>query len=391
MMKQLSPPQNWDEFEQLCHGLWTNLLSDPYAKIHGRRGQSQHGIDVYGYDHNSGTSSLVGIQCKGKDNYLERNLSEQELRNEVKKAVSFQPKIEHFILATTGKRDVNIQSFTRTVNSENINAGSFSVSTWSWADISEEIQNYPVLLRKHYPENFIQPNLTRTIESINLALPLSNDHEQKIAALFEIDDIKCELQSDFRNEVRDFVLELASNSFRHGQAKKLEIQIFSNRIIIKDNGMNFNPLATTHNNESDKSMQGLKYIKYFIDQYEEELTSDYTYDEERSRNIVTLDFFIPIIRIEADRCTISFSDYDFISRGEATTAGAAQQFPEECEVYIMHIDRRLFMMSSLYIYLMNVVSRLPEDKKLKIILPVKSHKEIVDSWFDPSKVEVIVN
>ena len=158
MTSQLLPPQNWDDFEQLCHSLWTNLLSDPETKMHGRRGQSQNGIDVYGSDFHMGRGQLVGVQCKGKDNYLERNLTEVELREEVGKATLFQPTISKFILATTGKRDVNIQAFTRTVNTENTNNGLFTVSTWSWPDISEEIQSYPTLLRKYYPENFVNPN-----------------------------------------------------------------------------------------------------------------------------------------------------------------------------------------------------------------------------------------
>lgn len=389
MTKQLAPPQSWDEFEQLCHGLWTELLSDPETKMHGRRGQTQNGVDVFGCDYRSGNNALVGIQCKGKDNFLKKNVTEAELREEVRKATSFKPELNKFILATTGLRDVNIQSFTRTINSESLTSGKFTISTWSWQDISDEIQNYPALLRKYYPEMFIQPNLTRTKNSLDLRLPLSGDHEQKIAALFEIDDVKSELQSDFRHELRDFALEVASNSFRHGQAKRLEVEISSNKVVIKDNGVAYNPLVPTTSEFASVGMQGLKYINYFINQYKVQLSASYIYDLDTSLNIITLSFKMPIVRIKTDDCLIDFSDYAFIGRGEAIAAGAAQQFPEECEVYTMHLDRQTFMMSSLYMYLEKVVSRLPFGKRLRIVLSNQAHEELVNKWFDPSVVEVI--
>ncbi|SEQ67743.1 Restriction endonuclease [Amphritea atlantica] len=391
MTNQLLPPQDWDEFEQLCHGLWIELLSDPEAKMHGRRGQSQNGVDVYGYDHRNGSRELVGIQCKGKDNYLERNVSEAELREEIAKAISFKPAISKFILATTGNRDANIQAFTRAINAENVNAGGFTVSTWSWPDISEKVQDYPALLRKFYPEIFVSPNLYRTHDSLNFTIPLSNDHEQKIAALFEVDDMRGEMLPEFRHEVRDFVLEVASNSFRHGQARKLEIKIFSKSIQIKENGEKFNPIAESGNINTGIDMQGLKYISYFINQYKDELDASYEFNVVHSNNVISLNFNNPIIRVKPDPCLISFSDFQFIGRAEAETAGESQQFHSECKVYTLHISRKDFMMSSLYMYLSKVVSRLPHGKKLRLILPNKHHKEMVESWFDPQIVVVVAS
>lgn len=391
MTNQLLPPQNWDEFEQLCHGLWVEQLSDPETKIHGRRGQAQNGVDVYGYDHKAGTGELVAVQCKGKDNYLERNVTEDELREEVRKAISFQPAISKFILATTGNRDANIQAFTRAVNAENVSAGRFTVSTWSWPDISEQVQNYPALLRRFYPENFVSPNLNRTQSSLNFNLPLSHDHEQKIAALFEVDDIKGEMQDDFRHEVRDFVLEIASNSFRHGQARKIEVELSSHLIQIKENGEEFNPIVEAENINTDISMQGLRYVKYFISQYEGELNISYEYDSTQSKNVISLEFGNPVVRIKPDKCLISFSDFDFFGRSEARAAGDSQQFHEECQIYTLHISRRDFMMSSLYMYLDRVVTRLPDGKQLRVILPNKHHKDMVESWFDSQIVKVIAS
>ena len=49
------------------------------------------------------------------------------------------------------------------------------------------------------------------------------------------------------------------------------------------------------------------------------------------------------------------------------------------------------MMSSLYMYLNTVVTRLPEGKKLRVIIPNKHHKDMVERWFSSQVVEVITS
>ena len=48
MKQQLNPPANWNDFEDLCHKLWRSIWGDPNTQKHGRRGQAQHGVDIYG-------------------------------------------------------------------------------------------------------------------------------------------------------------------------------------------------------------------------------------------------------------------------------------------------------------------------------------------------------
>jgi hypothetical protein len=390
MTNQLLPPQNWDVFEQLCHSLWKEMLSDPEAKMHGRRGQSQHGVDVYGHDHATGMRELVGIQCKGKDNYTNKNITETELRSEVKKAKGFRPNLNRFIIATTANRDANVQSFTRIVNVESTTNNGFSVSTWSWPDIADKVQDYPHILRKFYPEVFVNPNIYRTEGTLKFSIPLSFDHEQKIAALFEVDDLRGELNSDFRHEVRDFVLEVASNSFRHGHhATKLSIEITARTIEIRDNGQQYDQITAADDLVHDKKKQGLKYINYFKNQYASEIDVSYVYDSFESENVVKLIFSNPIATVRPDKCLISFSDFTFIGRAEASSAAEYQYLDEECRVYTVHLSRRDFMMSSLYPFLAGIVERLPEGKSLNVVIPNRNHKDLMDKWFDPSLVKII--
>ena len=99
----LPKPKNWQDFETKMRVLISCVLGDPNTQINGRSGQNQNGVDIYGY-RNGGC--LVGVQCKKK---YENKVTEKELRDEVKKAKSFKPRLSEFILATTAQRDTNIQ------------------------------------------------------------------------------------------------------------------------------------------------------------------------------------------------------------------------------------------------------------------------------------------
>jgi hypothetical protein len=57
-----APPDRWQDFEDLCLKLWRPRLID--AKKHGRSGQPQAGVDIFGRDPQ--TEGWVGIQCKQK-------------------------------------------------------------------------------------------------------------------------------------------------------------------------------------------------------------------------------------------------------------------------------------------------------------------------------------
>ncbi len=48
MKLALPPPRDGQPFEDLCRDLWAELWRDPNAQKHGRSGQKQHGVDVFG-------------------------------------------------------------------------------------------------------------------------------------------------------------------------------------------------------------------------------------------------------------------------------------------------------------------------------------------------------
>src|ERR1700689_2353659 len=131
---QLAPLDDEDRFEDLCLAVWRRILNQPATQRNGRRGQRQHGVDLFGRRDQSAT--WVAIQCKVRTGGA---LSEKDVLNDVESAKNFNPRLAEMVFATTARRDVDLQEYARTLTDRNLAEGYFSVSISSWDDIREEI------------------------------------------------------------------------------------------------------------------------------------------------------------------------------------------------------------------------------------------------------------
>ncbi len=145
----MNPPEHWQEFEKLCADLWGRIWNDPNTQMHGRSGQAQHGVDVYG--RKGGDGDWAGVQCKGIDGRYGAAVTKTELKAEVEKAKKFKPPIKEFILATTAKNDATIQRVARKITQEHEKEGLFSVVVFGWSEIHRRLANYRDLIDKYYP------------------------------------------------------------------------------------------------------------------------------------------------------------------------------------------------------------------------------------------------
>lgn len=136
---QLRKPENWQDFERLCKALWGEIweCSDT-IKRNGRQGQVQKGVDVYGIK--KGECVYRGIQCKGKDDYTNSQLTESEIDNEIAKALLFTPKLKSFYFATTANKNAHIEEYIRKKNLESISKGGFEIDIFAWEDIVDLIE-----------------------------------------------------------------------------------------------------------------------------------------------------------------------------------------------------------------------------------------------------------
>ena len=110
--KQIAPPKEWGTFEDLCHALFKRVWQDPLAQKNGRRGQAQHGVDVFGSP-NGDRRSYRGVQCKGKDSNYGSKAEWSEVLAEIAKAEKFSPKLDEWIFATTAPADATLQKAAR--------------------------------------------------------------------------------------------------------------------------------------------------------------------------------------------------------------------------------------------------------------------------------------
>ena len=189
---QIMKPKNWQDFEKLCKLLWGEIWNcSDSIKLHGRQGQAQHGVDVYAYvDKYEG---YCGIQCKGKDDYINAQLAESEIDNEIKKAKTFSPKLKRFIFATTANKDATIEAYIRKKDVESVAQGLFHVDVFSWEDIVDlleqertvynwylnncqfkEATDVKVVFQNGSEESTISPLYLRTIKKYRYKEPINN-------------------------------------------------------------------------------------------------------------------------------------------------------------------------------------------------------------------------
>jgi tetratricopeptide (TPR) repeat protein len=144
-------PTDWAEFEDFCCDLWRLRWKDEYARKHGRRGQKQRGVDVYGQ---TADGAWHAVQCKVKSQMLGARLTEAEIEKEVAEARTFEPALASLTLATTSPRDVEVETFVRQISDRQRAEGSFPVYCSSWQDILDACYDgaHPErldLLKKH--------------------------------------------------------------------------------------------------------------------------------------------------------------------------------------------------------------------------------------------------
>ncbi len=143
--------------------------------MHGRSGQQQHGVDVYGTDRVRG--KWVGVQCKGKNGDYHAEVTKAELQAEVAKAKKFEPPLDRFVLVTTAPNDQKIQQEARRLNTENLRMGLFEVDIMGWEEIKHLIQDHPDVLEMYY--SGIAPGLPQKF------LDALEDHHERNISEFE--------------------------------------------------------------------------------------------------------------------------------------------------------------------------------------------------------------
>ncbi len=146
--------------------IYSRLWKDPNAQRHGRSGQSQQGVDIYGHPTSAEPWQLIGVQCK----LVNRGaLTFMDISDEIAKAAEFTPALAEFIIATTANRDANLQETLRAIGAERESAGAFPVHVVFCADICTQltaVENAD-LLAEHYGTSW-----TGLFKQANMLMPV---------------------------------------------------------------------------------------------------------------------------------------------------------------------------------------------------------------------------
>jgi hypothetical protein len=141
----IPPPNGWEEFEDIVKSALELRWRTSDLTMHGRQGQKQDGVDIYGSDD---LARPVGVQCKLTVN----SINESIIDDEISKAESFKPSIATLYIATTSPSDVVLQQYVRTLSITRVAAKNFSVGLFFWKDIVQDLTKDINVLQRHYPQ-----------------------------------------------------------------------------------------------------------------------------------------------------------------------------------------------------------------------------------------------
>jgi predicted Zn-dependent protease len=135
------------KFQDLCRDLWSKKYPSAQVKPYGRRGQGQDGVDVSVIDAANGL--VLGIQCKATGD-ADARLSDDEIKECIRQAHAFEPKLQKLIIATTRKTDKTTQDLVNKINAEQVSKGAFTVEVLSWNEMLGDLKFHRDLIESYF-------------------------------------------------------------------------------------------------------------------------------------------------------------------------------------------------------------------------------------------------
>lgn len=139
------PPKSWDEFEDILLAAVKLRWNSTDFQRHGRTGQKQDGVDVFGHDDDD---RHIGVQCKNSVGGVAIGVIEQEVAN----AEEFEPVLDRLYIATTAKRDAPLQKQVRLLSDARRRDGKFRVGLLFWDDVLQDLAKDDDVFFAHYPQ-----------------------------------------------------------------------------------------------------------------------------------------------------------------------------------------------------------------------------------------------
>jgi tetratricopeptide (TPR) repeat protein/SOS-response transcriptional repressor LexA len=211
---QHPPPSEWEKFERICFDLWKHIWKDDNTRRHGRGGQVQDGVDIFGQIEGKG---WAGLQCKKREAFAADALTVEELPEIVEAAKAFKPKLALFVIAYTGRSDKKVQEAARLITDRHRHLRLFEVHVSSWDDIVACAGDHPAVFIKHFPNssNIDVAALSRRLSDITSAV--REDIPQMLAEIRN-DDLSGVVSTAAQSVADIAVLEEHNSELDHAKA-----------------------------------------------------------------------------------------------------------------------------------------------------------------------------
>ena len=171
---QIPRPIDEQAFERCMEILWRCILKDENAKLYGRRGQKQRGVDIVG-TRDGDPQQIVGVQCKLKG--VGGKLTEDEIRDEVRKALTFRPLLAEYIIVTTAPDDAELDKLARelSLSASKDREITLKVQVFGWGSLERDIRRHPPALKAFDPSH--------TPHGDRLEQKIDDQHGEVLAAI----------------------------------------------------------------------------------------------------------------------------------------------------------------------------------------------------------------
>lgn len=173
---ELTRPENEEDFEAMCHGLYRHMWNDTGCVRMGSSGQAQFGVDILGYD----GRKTVGVQCK---HYNKKPFTLSTVTDDIIKVENAKLDIGHLLFATTAQSKSTLVREINELSARRRKDGKFTVSVDFWGELTGHIRLHPEIGRAYIP-SFPGSTHLEIKETISTHLALYQD-DRESTSLFQ--------------------------------------------------------------------------------------------------------------------------------------------------------------------------------------------------------------
>ncbi|MBI1308959.1 MAG: hypothetical protein GC129_03730 [Proteobacteria bacterium] len=205
---RVSKPINHQDFEEKASVLFRELLADPNLKRFGRSGQGQEGIDLLGKRNGNGRR-LVGVQCKLKGD--KEKVTEKELRDHIKAAVTFKPKLSEYIFISTAPDDTKLDKLAAAFAQRQRNNGrKIDIVVWGWEALQARINESDAAKRA------FDPGFSPALDAQNELLRTVVSGQEQQATKQQIESLSAKLDSRLSVDAANLPTSFADRELKSG-------------------------------------------------------------------------------------------------------------------------------------------------------------------------------